>query len=331
MSGKRILDAIALLRVGKNIAYNHFAIRLRQAEVYSKTSSIVKAIQGRPAPGHAFSSQNFNQAPSRASGDHPVPEADKHTGPQQSLDETPGIKQTHFYDKSKNNTTANPASREDLDIEQTKSSRAPLPDGTIPPTDSPLGGIQEDASIHLHSSAQSSTPTPTSSQLSSQDAMIAQRRSESQIPSKSAGPPAPEAPEFSIDQEQDTFYQPPGQAKPVLSALPRVRLPKVENDVQGGDSHIPSNINADVYYSGSEQEKNAEPSDEQLSQLFHSPRSAKLLGNKTRQDQTGFGAKRFHTSAKYQQQSVEAEKKELKQLAEDMAKDIQGSDVGGVR
>ena len=51
MSGKRILDAVALLGASRNIAYNHFAIRLRQAELYAKTSSIL-AVAADPRGGN---------------------------------------------------------------------------------------------------------------------------------------------------------------------------------------------------------------------------------------------------------------------------------------
>ena len=287
-------------------------------------------------------SQQFSQSSYNHSTSDSIPREDKHAGPQVHAKQEPGIQQDHHYERSENNTTGTVAEEPGLKVEQSEAKRYPLPDGTIPPSGSPVGQESGDPESHNRrplagqsqapldqrsgagidpaSSGESTIPTPATERLSAQQARVAQRQSEYQIPSKSAEPPSENAPEFSIEQEQDVYYQPPGQAKPVLSALPRVRVPKNENDVQGGDSHIPKDINADVYYSGAEEgERTDEPTEEQLSQLFHTPRAAKLLGEK---DKYMPGGKRsFHTSAS-QRQNAEAQKQEFQKLGQDMAKDV---------
>lgn len=345
MSGKRILDAIALLRATRNVAYNHFAIRLSQVEFYSKTSSIAKAFRQRyPATANRVS--QFSQSSFQQNANDHIPQADKTPGPQVHSNQEAGIQQDHHYKRSEENSTVDPAGAPDLDVEQAKAKRHALPDGSIPPSSSPIGqeqgdpesqpqreqsgqgqhplGHSQDADLHPSESNQSTIPNPTHEPLSSQQAKVAQRQSEDPIPATAADPPGGE-PEFSIDQEKDVYYQPPGQAHPVLSALPRVRVPKTENDVQGGDSHIPKDINADVFYSGTKEGDSEEPTEEQLAALFHTPRAARLLGKK---DKYMPGGKRgYHTTTVRLQRNAEAEKQDLQKLAQDMAKDVQDGDV----
>jgi len=344
MSGKRILDAIAVLRASRNVAYNHFAIRVRQAELYTKTSSLTKALQRQNPTAFAAASQAFSHAVPRNAGDS-IPQASDSTGEQVKAREQPGIQQDHHYTRSESNTITDKPADGAIHVEQAQAQRHPLPDGTIPPSDSDIGRDHGDVesmnkrpsteaaktpleksgnTFSPASSSQSSIPTPTGSALSSDEARIAQRRSEDQIPARSAEPPG-DQPEFSIDQEKDVYYQPPGQAKPVLSSLPRVRVPKTENDVQGGDSHVPEDINADVYYSGDKEADAPGLTEEQLAQLFHSPRSKHLVGKKEKY--LPGGKREFHASACARQRSSEAEKQELKQLGKNMASELQDLEV----
>lgn len=358
MSGRRLLDAMALLSTARSIAIKHFDIRLSQANVYTKASSLFKAIRTQgPAP-FAAAAQNFSQSVSRAarsSGtDQPVPNATSSNS--NSPSEREGFQQDHFYKRPTQNATTDPPPGDDLDVEQMQAQRQPLPDGTIPPKDSPIGAGNGDGEsyshrplaegaqhpikgdsghIDVHASNQSSIPDPSGHRpLSSREAKIAQRQSEDQIPSRTADPPSGEdlGSEFSVDQEQDIFYQPPDSTSPVLSALPRMRVPKIENDVQAGDSHIPKGINADVYYSGNREAEDGksegEPSEEELAQIFSSPRIAKMLGTKKgKYIPGGIQGRSFHASAFARQKSVEAEKEDIKKLAADMASDVQSNSV----
>jgi hypothetical protein len=96
-----------------------------------------------------------------------------------------------------------------------------------------------------------------------------------------------------------------------------MRVPKIENDVQAGDSHIPKGINADVYYSGNKDAEDGksedELSEEQLSQIFTNPRIARMLGSKSNKGKyVPTGVQGFHTSAVAWQRSAEAEKEDIK-------------------
>ncbi len=347
MSGKRILDAIALLRATRNVAYTHLAIRLSQAELYSRTSSITKGLAQRYPVTSSLVAQRFSQSSYKHNTNDSIPQEDKHAAPPVHAKHEAAIQQDHHYKRSEDNTTGTVAGEPGMEVEQAKAKRYPFPDGTIPPSGTPIDQARGDPesasrrSVTEHarspldqnaedamspaSSGKSTIPTPSAEPLSAAEARVAQRQSEDQIPARSAEPPSDSTPEFSIDQEKDVYYQPPGQANPVLSALPRVRVPKVENDVQGGDSHIPKDINADVYYSGAEPgDQTAEPTEEQLSQLFHTPRAARLLGKKDKY--MPGGKKSFHTSAVWRQ-NTDVEKQELQKLGQAMAQDIDSTDV----
>ena len=350
MSGKRILDAMALLNVSRNILAKHFEIRLAQVDTYARTSSVLKAARSRGPSAFAGASQPFSQSVANAansqSGDVPIP--DQGTAAATNSSRREGVNQDHFYKRSEQNASSDPPPESELEIEQKQAQRYPLPDGTIPPRHSLVGaddgavdsysrrpvaepgqdptGNDGDA-LKVKSSGRSTIPEPALQKpLSPQEAREAQRQSEYQIPAKSADPPEDDLPEFSIEQEQDVFYQPPSQSSPVLSALPRMRVPKIENDVQSGDSHIPPGMNADVYYSG-DGAKDQEPTEDELTQIFSSPRIAKMLGNKSKYVPGRVQGKAFHTATSARQQSAEAEKKEIEQIAAEVARDAQSSSV----
>ncbi len=124
-----------------------------------------------------------------------------------------------------------------------------------------------------------------------------QREAEKQIPSQAAEPPPAippksetEEPGLKVNQEQDVYYTPYSSNGQVLSGLPRVKLPKNTEDAQESDEHVSdAHMNQDVFYStttnNQEQaipESQAVPvqeqlSDEAYSEIFHSPKVAKLL------------------------------------------------------
>ncbi|EXJ85403.1 aarF domain-containing kinase [Capronia coronata CBS 617.96] len=332
MSGKRILDVVALFNASRKVVSKHFDIRLSQVKLYGQTSSVAKALkrQGLPILSTAVSRFASSQSPPKTAKE--------------------GIYQDHFYEPSEQNSPAQPPPTNDLNVEQATPTTVTLPDGTISPENTsngkeagdgmsfsgrpagetaqhPVGnGDKAGQDLQVKSSTKSTIPEPSlDSSLSPDAARKLQRLSEDQIPAQTAEPPKPQedGAEFAVGQEQDIFYQPPDSVKPVLSALPRVRVPKTENDVQAGDSHIPPGINADVYYSGSKQIE-SEPTEEQLAQLFHNPKHAKLLAKKTGHSGYGPGGKRqFHTTRLNPQQRSNGETDSIRELAADMARDAQ--------
>ena len=240
----------------------------------------------------------------------------------QNVEKKQGLEQDHFYQRSEENSTANPPPKRALDIKQEKAKRYPLPDGSIPPADantsvsqqqdvfshvsltepqqSPLSGdhASSDDALEPASSGRTSIPDPAKEVLSQSLADRAgklQRQAENQIPSESAGPPPRPLLKSRYEIEgQNVFYKPSQETSPLLSSLPRDKLPKITEDRQEGDN---GQINQDVFYSSMPRDQNsmfdaqAASDQEQLpedmhSEIFQSPRVARMLGAKHKSGET---------------------------------------------
>ncbi|KAI9677509.1 MAG: hypothetical protein M1817_006463 [Caeruleum heppii] len=242
-----------------------------------------------------------------------------------------GLEQDHFYERSERNTTTEPLPEEDLGVKQEKADRYPLPDGTIPPANDNGDGAPRDQDVYFQrpraekqkeplseadrsgakgqdeglqpaSSSRSTIPDPTSStrDLSPDQARKFQRQAEFQIPSSAAEPPSngssdAVSAEMPKDHDTDVFSLRSQQASPVLSSLPRVKIPKHSEDIQGSDESVKDRqINSDVFYSSeAKSELDPVPSQEAVPEqaeipdginadVFHSPKVARLLGAKDR-------------------------------------------------
>ena len=345
MAGMRLLDAAALFNASRAVASQHFSIRLKQLDVYSKTSTLAKGLRKQtkstaqaPPPSGLRPSLNSNAASPRqtyssksGSAVGQIPSSETVQDTSQADKGSEGLEQDHSY-RPQDNAVLDDVPNGELNVQQEKAKRHPLPDGTIPPEKAAIGKLKTDQdaysqrsateplkkpteqhepsskSLKPESSGRSSIPDPDRGTSeppgwSSKYVRILQRRSESQIPSKAGESPSEEAyevkassshegPEIGVNQESDTFYRAPDSASPVLSALPRFKLPKNAGDVQGRDSHLKEDVNADVFYSSGDKEGSAsaseqesspepeEPSEEMVNQIFHSPRVARILGSK---------------------------------------------------
>ncbi|KAL9000048.1 MAG: hypothetical protein Q9169_001293 [Polycauliona sp. 2 TL-2023] len=291
MSGRSLLDAAALFKATRSVASKHAALRSHRFEAYKKTSSLARAVRGQtervastakaasdlsrraPQSSGNYSTQPLSQDPAR-----PAPKVPSQNSVQKS-GEAPvtreGLQQDHFYERSQQNSTEHPVPEHDIGVKQEKAKRYPFPDGSIPTAETNItSSIEPDSSGEA-----ASLPPDVAREL--------QREAEKQIPSQAAEPPAPQS---SVREEQDVFYTPTRDVGPVLSALPRVKLPKNTVDEQPSVSGVPDEeINQDVFYSSTstgqepavpEQQavpQQNEPSEEMYSELFHSPKVAKIL------------------------------------------------------
>lgn len=187
---------------------------------------------------------------------------------------------------------------------------------SIPPTEpakDPLSGHPQEADSAWKptSSARSSILRPSAGTQSppADEAKRLQRQAEKQIPSQAAQPPfteastpdiasssAASAKDLSVNQQQDTFYSPSSKTGEVPTALPRVRSPRATAVTQEGDPRVfDEQINQDVFYSSDHANKSKavpkvqavpeqEGSSEDLySELFHSPKVAKILREQPRE------------------------------------------------
>ncbi|KAL9122227.1 MAG: hypothetical protein Q9187_001218 [Circinaria calcarea] len=142
-------------------------------------------------------------------------------------------------------------------------------------------------------------PTNPTNSLPPQKAREVQRQAESQIPSQSAEPPTSDslrpdstAAALGADQVKDVYYTASSTSGPALSSLPRVKIPKVTEDAQEIDEHVAQAINQDVYYTPGHKgpghtlpiaqaiPEQDSPSEDTYSEIFQSPRVARLLSGK---------------------------------------------------
>lgn len=333
MSGKRLLDAIALFNGSRSVASRHLALRKHQLDRYTRTSSVAKEVQNQTdrvaltikaasALAGRFNEpigQNYSTSPSdnaptssgtTKQGQSPIPSRESVEESHAAGSKREGLEQDHFYAASVDNTTVDQVPTEELDLKQEKAGRYSLPDGTIPsgeelsartdglgesyntrssaePAKNPL----KENGLHPLSSTKPNLDDGPSSKtrLSSEEAMKQQRQAEFQIPTKSAQTPSSVEDTLTVSQESDVFYKPSPSSPPVLSALPRAKIPKHTGDIQEGDSHIQNDdVNSDVFYSSASSsdrqsasdsgaQNQNEPSEEMVKDLFHSPRVARLL------------------------------------------------------
>lgn len=222
-----------------------------------------------------------------------------------------GLEQDHFYEKSESNSSVNPNPKGDLHIQQKKAKKYPLPDGTIPPQNSDIDIAELNADttptrskagpkldpinsegLHPAASNVSTIPIPKTKPLSADNARRIQREHERQIPSVTADAIGQSNNPLEEGHDEDSFYDRSRHTSPTLSSLPRAKIPRHTSDIQENDQHLKDDaINSDTFsetVDKSKQLPDAEsvPEQEQLPEgintdLFHSPRVARLLGGKT--------------------------------------------------
>ncbi|KAF2258677.1 ABC1-domain-containing protein [Lojkania enalia] len=148
MAGRRLVDAAKLFNASKSIAKKHLDLRSQQLDVYSKTSTLARAVKNQTdrvtltAQAAIALSKRFNEKPpsytsSTASQgsygqDEGIPRKETTEGRGPQSDIKGGLEQDPHYIRSSGNTQAQPAPEEELDVNQVMAKRRPLPDGTIP-------------------------------------------------------------------------------------------------------------------------------------------------------------------------------------------------------
>ena len=151
MAGKRLVDAAKLFNAARSIAKQHIALRTHQFDIYSKTSTLVKAVKSQTdrvtvtaEAAHSLAKRlnenGSNQVTAFASQsqsvakDDSIPRRDSVVGQGSKERTRQGLEQDHHYERREGNSTAEPLPQKQLDVKQEKPSRYPLPDGSIPPT-----------------------------------------------------------------------------------------------------------------------------------------------------------------------------------------------------
>lgn len=213
MTGRRLVDLIALVNVSSSIARGHFLIRSQQLKVYATSSTVLKGFRPRPSI-----TSSRTPRPDNASA--------------VALKE--GVEQDHLCTPGAS-TTIDPEPRSDLRVTQKKADQYHLPGGAIPPSDNPQ--------VDKPSSRSSAASESTHSRPPPDEAKRLQHASESSIPGMTAGPPSEDA---ILGPGSDVFYLRQARVSSVLSNLPRKKIPRRTE----GDQALTSDggINSDVFY-----------------------------------------------------------------------------------
>lgn len=206
MAGRRLLDIAKLLAASKAVGKHHLQLRSQQLDVYTKTSTLGKAVKSQTdrvtltVKAAIALSQRLNEdAPTYAKpSEHPAQTQDtRHIPNQDTLQSEQskhkireGLQQDHHYDISVDNASLDPPSSRELSIEQEKASRHALPDGTIPPS----GAVLDGDSIESDTFSKRPEPEPVKSPLTQERANdehhltpAASSRSSIPLPEKPAG------------------------------------------------------------------------------------------------------------------------------------------------
>ncbi|KAF4629451.1 hypothetical protein G7Y89_g8691 [Cudoniella acicularis] len=325
MAGRRLLDLAAIFNASRGVAQKHIALRARQVEVYNRTSTLAKAVRNQTervtetAKAVSFLVSRLNESTPTWSADaretstgderggEPIPSKESTEGVPDSGPKE-GLEQDHHYDRSPANSSLDNPPEGELELQQEKGDRYPLPDGTIPPEEfngtkraidqevfptrpqgEPSKEPLQNEGLKPVSSGASTIPLPERKPLSPKAARLAQRESEFQIPSKSA-----DAPDDSVGQQEghdeDTFNKQPTHTSETLSSLPRVKIPKHSSNIQGPEHPVEGSINPDTFYtndgsrsvpSGDQDTKEEEVPEGVDTAVFLSPRVARKLGGRT--------------------------------------------------
>ncbi|KAF2272777.1 ubiquinone biosynthesis protein coq-8 [Westerdykella ornata] len=127
MAGRRLVDVARLFQASKSIAAKHINLRSQQFDVYSKTSSLAKAVKSQTdrvtltAQAAVALAKRVNEEPPSY-----APEAESRAS------------RNHNQVQPQRRTTAEPPAKDELNIIQKEAEREPLADGTIPPVGAPL-------------------------------------------------------------------------------------------------------------------------------------------------------------------------------------------------
>ncbi|KAH6715196.1 ABC1 family-domain-containing protein [Leptodontidium sp. MPI-SDFR-AT-0119] len=339
MAGKRLLDVAAVFNASRGVAQKHIALRSRQLEVYNRTSTLARAVRSQTdrvtetVKAASFLASRLNEDAPAWSSDSPadtssgggqVPRKEKAAGPSNAEPKN-GIDQDHFYEKSSANSAVGAGLDGDLEIKQESASRYPLPDGTIPPRDADLNvhlldhdivstrpqdelakkPLDEEGFAPVSSSA-SSIPTP--SQESHPAKVQPSSREAEQIPYKTA-----DAFDSSVEgplengHGEDSFYEISTHTSPAVSSFPRAQLPIHTSNAQG---HLANTeINSDSFYSPSTSPTVEESLPDGINtDLFHSPRVARLLGGGVQGGRKANGQNKDETSTSSDQLEFTGEK-----------------------
>lgn len=267
MSGKRLLDAIQFLSVSKSVASKHLAVRQRQLDVYTRTSSLTKGIKNQAdgliltAKAAAALSKRFN--------DTPPPQSTKASArpsePSHPTQKSP--KETEVPSSAPGNNESTASNQLNVSSQQEKFYR-PWREPAAEPAGTPQVKVPHatsDTQVGLDRDINADTYKPPA-QTSSGD----------------VGPHRAE--QVNVSPQQEEAYRPFRHATADGAPTPDVQIPQATSSTQAG---MDKNLNPDTYSSPVDSEtasggRSAEQElpDEMMKDIFRSPKVASSLSRK---------------------------------------------------
>jgi len=214
MAGKRLLDALKLANASSSIAKQHFAIRRQQWDVYTRTSSLAKAVKSQTDRVTVTAAAGLELA--------------------RRFNETGPVWQDRSADARRE---AAPSSQTSEDV-GVPTQGVGVATGTEREVKQRADSVVETARDQV---AEASREEHDDGTLSSLRRRELQRQAERQIPSATADAEG----EQPATSGQDTFSTRNDHASPELSSLPRTKLPKHTDSTP--DASASKDLNQDTF------------------------------------------------------------------------------------
>lgn len=284
MTGKQLLDIAAIFKASRGVVLKHIALRRYQFDVYGKTSFVVKAFNKQFNKPTINSSSAFSTEPLKNKGHSAqaknneshepsttTPKQDVIDGGEKDVGVSLGHDQDYFYERPRTSTPAQVSPYNGLRIQQKDAERFPLPDGTVPPvgSDVDLSKVDRDT----FSSVSQTEPRRDS---------LASKINEAVDTLEPASSYRPNILTPTVRKKLTTTEKVDGrrtsEERP-SSTVPGSRSPRTAK-TQAVTSSEATQQNVPEVQAIPEQ---GQPSEEMYSELFHSPRVARLLKTKPEQ------------------------------------------------
>lgn len=260
MAGRRLLDAALVFNATRGVARQHLQLRAKQLDVWSKSSSLAKALKAQTdrvtltaqaanallrrtqeeSPQSMYSTQaQQTTTEERVPRDGSVDHASK-------LDVVhEGLKQDHHYERALENTTTDTPPDGELSVEQEMPGRYSTPDGSLLPPSTP---VDTAACPSQRSGSQEQrpggvTPTETLVQGDRNGALRPETSGDSTILEKGGRVDTTRIPEHEVVAEQenipegvntDVFYSP--RVAKLLGGATKKSMQKAELEVSGAEN-----------------------------------------------------------------------------------------------
>ncbi|OWO99901.1 hypothetical protein B2J93_6956 [Marssonina coronariae] len=311
MAGKRLLDIVAIFNASRSVAQKHVALRSEQLDVYKRTSTLASAVRSQTdrvtetVKAASFLASRLSEQDWASEGQTDPTGAREQVPSKESLNGPPcpeaqnSVHQDRTYEKSSSNFAVDTGHKEDLEIRHESANRYPLLDGAIPRNDRDLTESLLDHDILFARTRAGIAQQPPEAQVIvpiSSDASSIPVPSRNPLAAYKTGPhTGPQMPWRTADacdksakvslekgHDENSVYEKSTHTAPIISSLPRVQLPNHTSNIQG-DTHFPGKkLNSDSYYNASDAAASEDPPPGVYTDLFLSPRVARILGGKAR-------------------------------------------------